>query len=413
MSYDSLAFSANWRVAKLFSGQLGYRARPQPGSPRLAFSVAAMLLPFWTACGERLVSLLPQETTDALCSGETCDAGAGIEPSGPEAPVPPVPVNLDAMRRDAGAPPVVTLTDAGESASPQPPDAAIVTVAQPPSCESELDCGGFSCCESVLIPGGSFEMGRGLQGSSDAWAEGERSELPEHEAVVSPFIMDRFEVVVARWRRFAEVYPSWFADGGLQPGAGAHPVVEGSGWLSTWDEFMPAEVTEFGECSSTWTPAEELYESVPINCVTWYEAMAFCIWDGGRLPTEAEWEFATTGGLEDRRFAWGEEQPDLATRPSALVPVGFQPFPTSRWEVEDLSGNVWEWTRDEFDRLWYRDDGFECVNCINLGEVGNATLRGGSFLTEAESWRAANRFFTPRQERRAEVGVRCVRNVEP
>lgn len=262
-----------------------------------------------------------------------------------------------------------------------------------------------------LIPGGDFEMGRGLTNSPDAFAQGEVSELPERTVTVAPFWMDTFEVTVGRYRAFAAEYTEWIASGGMAQGAGTHPRIADSGWNSAWDRFLSADPVEFGTCARTWTAEPAVNEPVPINCVTWHQAFAFCVWDGARLPTEAEWEFAAAGGLEDRLFAWGAEQPDPLTWPTAVVPVGAQALPDSRYGAEDLSSNLWEWTRDSFNQMWYNQN-FDCTqDCVNLSAWPDKTLRGGAYDSlDKESVRAANRFVAPWNQRRSNLGIRCVRD---
>ncbi len=282
----------------------------------------------------------------------------------------------------------------------------------PPSCQPSLSCSGRSCCETRFIPGGTFAMGRSVQAAgSDAWAGGEASEIPEHEATVSSFYLDAFEVTVGRFRRFASEYPTWLQEAGLVPGDGAIPSVEGSGWSAHFVNQLPETATEFGTCPRTWTDAEGANETVPVNCVNWYLSYAFCIWDGGRLPSELEWEFAAAGGTEERRFAWGPEVPDPERRPTAVVPVGMQPYETSRFGVEDLSGNLWEWTRDMFNPNWYDTGGRDCVDCANVAPGTHRTVRGGSFRSHVESFRAANRFRRLPELPYEDSGIRCVRDI--
>ncbi|MEN9578499.1 MAG: hypothetical protein RJA70_1508 [Pseudomonadota bacterium] len=371
---------------------------------RGSLCVAALII---SGCSEKLIELLPLASVP--CTGPGCEAS----PPPPSSSATSKPVNTAPVEfPDAGDP------DDGQpetDADPPPPRMDAGGRPEAASCEQALLCAqGRSCCETRMIPGGPFEMGRGLPGpgSSDAWSLGEASELPEREVIVGAFSMDTFEVTVGRFRPFAASYRAWVDSGGLAVGSGAHPLVAASGWQAEWDDLLAQDPVGFSGCARTWTPEPGLNEDVPINCVTWYEAFAFCAWDGARLPTEAEWEFAAAGGTEDRLFAWGPEQPDPTKRPTTVVPVGAQPFPGSRFGVEDLSGNVWEWTRDSFEADWYREGGAECSNCINLENRRGKTRRGGSFASVgSESWRSANRTIADSEIRQQDTGIRCVRDL--
>ena len=129
----------------------------------------------------------------------------------------------------------------------------------------------------------------------------------------------------------------------------------------------------------TWTSAPGTQETLPINCVNWYAAYAFCIWDGGFLPSEAEWEYAAAGGSEQREYPWGSTAPALSYAiygcyypdaggncvDSLLAPVGTAWLGAGLWGQLDLVGEVWEWDID-----WYGGPGGPCVDC--------ACLTGGS-----------------------------------
>src|SRR5208283_3361813 len=109
------------------------------------------------------------------------------------------------------------------------------------------------------------------------------------------------------------------------------------------------------------------HESLPINCVNWWESFAFCIWDRGFLPSEAEWEYAAAGGSQEREYAWGTTAPGTANMyaiygcfypsssgtcaasgVSSVAPVGTAALGAARWGQLDLIGDLWEWTLDGF-----------------------------------------------------------------
>ncbi len=100
--------------------------------------------------------------------------------------------------------------------------------------------------------------------------------------------------------------------GGLDAGTTYEP-----GWVASEDvEVQPTDDDLISFCPgpSTWTPSTGAQESLPMNCINWFEAYAFCIWDGGFLPSEAEWLYADVGGSGEREYPWGSEPPGTASK---------------------------------------------------------------------------------------------------
>jgi formylglycine-generating enzyme required for sulfatase activity len=160
-------------------------------------------------------------------------------------------------------------------------------------------------------------------------------------------------------------------------------------------ELHCGNIPRYDDYPSLWTDTAGSGETLPMNCLTWFEAFAFCAWDGGRLPTEAEWDYAAAGGAEQRQYPWWpahhHEELDFAghvnlTRPK---PVGSSsPATDGKWGHSDLAGNVEEWTLDLFADYYANGPGsahgfpVPCVDCANLasprdGERVFRLTRGG------------------------------------
>ncbi len=288
---------------------------------------------------------------------------------------------------------------------------------------ADARCGpGEDCCTALVVPAG--EVRRAYDGAmcSD----------PAFVAEVSTFALDRFEVTVGRFRRFLE------AGGGtrLRPpavGDGALPTIANSGWQPAYTELLALDRGDLERrlaCgpAATWTTEPAATDDRPINCLTWYEAFAFCTWDGGRLPTEAEWNLAAAGGTPERERPWASapaaiERANAVYGEAAPFPVGScSPAGDGRWGHADLAGNVWEWMLDanEGTGLLPREGAHHCStaglpmpcqDCVSM-EGGARVLRGGGFGMPALGMRVAVRRADDPTAREHVFGLRCARPVE-
>ncbi len=153
-------------------------------------------------------------------------------------------------------------------------------------------------------------------------ADGGATDLA-NPATVSGFRLDKYEVTVGRFRQFVA---AWVNGWTPAPGAGKHSHLNGGlglvgangspmyeqGWLPG-DNANVAPTDANLACNAqtaTWTSLAGSNEALPINCVVWAEASAFCIWDGGFLPSNSEGEFAEAGGTELRLYPWGSADPE-------------------------------------------------------------------------------------------------------
>ncbi len=300
------------------------------------------------------------------------------------------------------------------------------------SCETlAATCGpaGTSpCCESPVVTGGTVLR------SYDVASDGMYPDM-SYPATVSSFRLDKYEVTVGRFRAFVAAGQGTQANPPLV-GAGARTLngmASQGGWDPNWNTGLDATTTDLVtavQCDpmyQTWTDTLAGNENRPMNCISWYEAMAFCVWDGGYLPTEAEWNYAAAGGVEQRAYPWSTPPASLGidgTRASYydgvnclgdgmsgcaltdLVAVGSKPAGDGVWGQSDLGGNVWEWVLD-----WYASPyATPCNDCANLTEASDRVLRGGGFQAgAAPGLRGAHRINLPPTIHDFNFGVRCSR----
>jgi sulfatase modifying factor 1 len=232
--------------------------------------------------------------------------------------------------------------------------------------------GTESCCTSLEVTGGTYyrtytNSGSGPKGEADP-------------ATVSGFRLDKYLVTVGRFRQFVT---AWNNGAGYTPpaGSGKHTHLNGGrglansgtagtyepGWATSNNGNVAPTNANLVNCGSssadayaTWTSSSGSQENLPIYCVNWWEAYAFCIWDGGFLPSEAEWEYAAAGGSQQREYPWGTTAPGTANQyaiygcyyPSgsgrcagvtSIAPVGTATLGAGLWGQLDLAGEMWEW----------------------------------------------------------------------
>jgi len=261
----------------------------------------------------------------------------------------------------------------------------------------------------ILVPGGTFY--RGYDSAADAL-------FPDmsYPATISAFRLDATEVTVGQFRAFVD------QGGGTQlsppmDGAGAHAANPGSGWdAATMNTSLPADAVTLKAdaiCSNfpMWSDGPGTNESKPMNCVKWTVAMAYCIAQGGYLPTQNELNFAETGGDEQRAYAWSQppgdtsvdcNHADYTTCGPGPSDVGTKPSGNGRWGHSDLAGNVWEWTLDNSAPFQN-----PCNDCVELNGNGTRIVRGGGFASDPSNLRAADRYMYFQSAHLDNVGIRC------
>ena len=220
--------------------------------------------------------------------------------------------------------------------------------------------------EMVFVKGGNFQMG---SESSDAGSD----EKPIHSVTLDDFYISKYEITNAQFCKFLN------EKGNKEEGEVT--------WLDLEGNYK-TEKCRIQKNGSTFT-VETGYENYPVIYVSWYGAKAYCEWAGGRLPTEAEWEYAAKGGNKSKNYkyagsdnidevAWytknsydkGEDHADYGTH----IVGSKKP---NELEIYDMTGNVWEWCSD-----WYGSDYYANSPSSNPKGASDGSYRvdrGGSW----------------------------------
>jgi sulfatase modifying factor 1 len=275
----------------------------------------------------------------------------------------------------------------------------------------------------VQLAGGEFLMGNASPHSYPNDGEG-----PVRRVRVDSFWIDARAVSNADFAHFVEE-------------TGHNTEAEHFGWSFVFagllpDEFPPTRAVAHAPWwrqveGATWRRPEGPHSDLdgrldhPVLHVSWNDAQAYCAWAGTRLPTEAEWEYAARGGLEQRLFPWGDElEPGgehrmnvwQGTFPAENTGAdGFcgtcpaDAFPPNGFGLHNMTGNVWEWCADWFHPDFHTRDTHTNPQGPRRGT--NRTTRGGSYLCHhsyCERYRVAARNSLTPDSTTGNTGFRCV-----
>jgi formylglycine-generating enzyme required for sulfatase activity len=306
----------------------------------------------------------------------------------------------------------------------------------------------------VWIPGGEFIMGTSTQ-------RGRPDEQPAHRVRVDGFWMDSTEVTNAQWQAFVDATgyvtiaerPPVLEEIMAQVPPGTPPP-DAASLVPASVVFLPSDGPVPLDNHLrwwSWVPGADwrhpkgpdadigLRGDLPVVQVAWEDAVAYAAWAGKRLPTEAEWEFAARGGLDQATYVWGEDPPDQGVlranlwegefpyenlaRDGYVATAPVASFAPNAYGLYDIAGNVWELCQD-----WYRADIYAqrtsdapCVNPTGP-ESGfdprephapKRVMRGGSFLCHASyclGYRPSARMPVAPDTGTEHMGFRCVRS---
>jgi len=334
---------------------------------------------------------VPFDLVNQLLSvGFRTDLSLGLFSDGSPSENPPVPAadrssGSDARRHgDNGSAPA----DSDGASAPDPSSGG-----SPPSAplDSTVPAG------MVYVPDGTFVMGLSAEDPLDLQNAGRK------RVTTSGFLIDSTEVTNAEYRAYLR---------GLDPEARQARRPDSTAW----------QEARSAESFSVYFRGERFAEH-PVVAVTWAEARAYCQAQGGRLPTEAEWERAARGGLVGKRFPWGDElcpdgehrcniwQGAFPTENTAedgyegTAPV--DAFRQNEFGLYNAAGNVWEWCGD-----WFTADHPEgpLSNPTGPPEGDEKVIRGGSYLCHdsyCNRYRVAARSSTPPTSTTGNCGFRC------
>jgi ergothioneine biosynthesis protein EgtB len=258
---------------------------------------------------------------------------------------------------------------------------------------------------SIKIPGGLYDMG---YGGTDFCYD---VELPEHKVYLNSYRIDTFPVTNGDYLKFMESggyenFRFWLSDGWDQ--------VQKNNWNSPmyWEQDGGIwKRNDFGG-------KLEINPNLPVCNVSYYEAYAYSKWAGKRLPTEAEWEKAASWNEQKQiktTYPWGNQTPSeihanlLESYLWTLTEIGSYPEGKSHYGVQQMMGDVWEWTTSDFVGYPGFKSGFSEYN--DKWFANQKVLRGSSFSTPRYQIKNSYRNFFRPDERWMFSGFRCVEDI--
>lgn len=306
----------------------------------------------------------------------------------------------------------------------------------------------------VYIPSGSFTMG----GKSE---QADPDEFPRHDVTVSPFYMDATEVTNAQFKVFvdatdyttvAERDVDWEEIKSQLPPETPRPPdsVLRAGSLVFQPTEGPVNLRDYSQwwnwtIGADWQHPEGPESSYkdrlnhPVVHISWEDAVAYSEWAGKRLPTEAEWEWASMGGLDDVKYPWGNDPVEQAFNKANfwqgsfpyenLEKDGFlgsspvKSFASNGYGLYDMAGNVWEWCQDKYHVEAYEQNAQQTKITNPKGPresydpqepyTPKNVIRGGSFLCNdsyCSGYRVARRMKSSKDSGFNHTGFRCVKD---
>jgi formylglycine-generating enzyme required for sulfatase activity len=286
----------------------------------------------------------------------------------------------------------------GRASAVKSAGAPSITAASPPrpKCDSGM----------IEVAGGKFFMG------SDDDLDLEK---PAHHVTLAPYCIDQYEVTVAQYKACSD------------RGDCKRAAIE-----NKWEGMTKQDAKTYDPLCNVREPMARAQH--PINCIDWEMAAGYCASRGGRLPTEAEWEFAARGP-DGRKYPWGDEEPGALELNACgkeclawakknhveleamydeddgwanTAPVGSFPGGKSRYGLYDVMGNVWEWTSDHY--APYTAEAQVDPKGPTTGD--ERVIRGGAWNGAYTSWvRPTFRYKNAPETRSYGIGFRCAKSM--
>lgn len=255
-------------------------------------------------------------------------------------------------------------------------------------------------------------------------------EEPVRKVKVDPFYLESTTVTVGEFSKFVNE-------------TGYKTEAEKYGWSFVFYQFIPNNLASqarqaiqtpwwFALKDAYWYQPEGQGSTIedrmdhPVIHISWNDAIAFCKWTGKRLPTEAEWEFAARGGLEQKMYPWGDELtpngdhycniwqgdfPKINTKDDGYVGTApAKSFPPNGLGLYNVAGNVWEWCADWFS---VKHNGSQCINPKGPNHGQSKVIRGGSYLCHksyCNRYRVAARSSNTIDSSTGNLGFRCAKD---